>query len=110
VMRVISFIWALVRRLSVAPLSAVMAGGAVAVVYSRLGPRSVVVALLFVAALWGVLHVRRLHRRRGTHGTAAFASAGEMARHGLCSPRGLILGRKGLRYLRFDRPGHLLTF
>src|SRR5690606_14285308 len=46
----------------------------------------------------------------GTHGTAAFASAGEMARHGLRSPRGLILGRKGLRYLRFDRPGHLLTF
>lgn len=109
-MRVISFIWALMRRLPAAPLSAVMIGGMIAVVLSRVGWQHAIVALVLVAALCTALHAWRRYLRRGTHGTAAFASEGEIGRHGLRSPRGLILGRKGLSFLRFDKSGHLLTF
>ncbi len=43
------------------------------------------------------------------HGSASFASPADIARAGLRS-RGVILGRKGGRFVRFGKPGHLLTF
>jgi type IV secretion system protein VirD4 len=45
-----------------------------------------------------------------THGSAAFATAMELYRSRLLGRRGLIIGRRLFRYLRFDRDGHLLTF
>jgi len=45
-----------------------------------------------------------------SHGTASFASMTELWHANLLTGRGVIIGRKRLRYLRFDRDGHLLTF
>jgi len=52
----------------------------------------------------------RLFRRpTDAHGSASFATAGDIRRAGLRA-RGVILGRKGTRLVRFGKPGHLLTF
>jgi len=45
-----------------------------------------------------------------SYGSAAFATLGQLYKNGLLNSRGLIIGRKLGRYLRFDRDGHLLTF
>jgi len=45
-----------------------------------------------------------------SHGAASFASMTELWHANLLTGRGVIIGRKRLRYLRFDRDGHLLTF
>jgi len=51
-----------------------------------------------------------LKPRSTTHGSAAFATMRALYRNCLLDSRGLIIGRKLFRYLRFDRDGHLLTF
>lgn len=45
-----------------------------------------------------------------THGSASFATASEIRHAGLRKHRGLIIGRDRGGMLRFNRPGHLLTF
>src|SRR5690606_37676780 len=58
-------------------------------------------AILFFAS-------RLFRRPSDAHGTATFATPADIGRAGLRS-RGVILGKKGGRFVRFDRPGHLLT-
>ena len=48
-------------------------------------------------------------RRSDAHGSASFATSADIARAGLRA-QGAIIGKKGGRLLRFNRPGHLLTF
>lgn len=59
-----------------------------------------------------VIVVARFSKRQpsNSYGSAAFASIGQLYQNGLLNNRGLIIGRKAWRYLRFDRDGHLLTF
>jgi type IV secretion system protein VirD4 len=45
-----------------------------------------------------------------THGSAEFATESELRHAGLRKSRGLIIGRTRTGLLRFNRPGHLLTF
>src|SRR5882762_5817661 len=52
-----------------------------------------------VLATWGVSW---LPRRRGLHGDARFASRGEIAAAGLFGCEGIILGRRGRRYLMLE--------
>lgn len=60
--------------------------------------------LLCLWAIW-----RMLRRPRNAFGSAAFATTADVRRVGLRG-RGVILGRKGGRFVRFAKPGHLLTF
>src|SRR6266480_4709226 len=57
---------------------------------------SSVVGFALVLATWGV---SCLPRRRGLHGDARFASRAEIAAAGLFGCEGIILGRRGRRYL-----------
>jgi type IV secretion system protein VirD4 len=107
-------IWRLVRFLTLQlPVIAVMAFAALAIL-DNLGLLSrdglIAIALASVAAiLAGVLIVIPFRRAPGSHGTARFASLFEIRKAGLFR-RGLIIGKVKGRFLRFDRPGHLLTF
>jgi len=51
---------------------------------------------------------------KNLHGSAAFANVSDLRRAGLrpmsLRRNGLILGKKNGRFIRFNRPGHLLTF
>jgi len=63
-----------------------------------------------IAAAGILFFAYHLYRRPSdAHGTAAFATPADIGRAGLRS-RGVILGKKGGRFVRFVRPGHLLTF
>ncbi len=57
---------------------------------------SSVIGFALVLTTWGVSW---LPRRRGLHGDARFASRGEIAAAGLFGCEGIILGRRGRRYL-----------
>jgi len=48
-------------------------------------------------------------RPRHTYGSASFADSNDVRQAGL-QKKGFILGKKGGRFIRFDKPGHLLTF
>lgn len=61
---------------------------------------------LLVVVVFGV---RALRRSGGTHGSASFATSIDISNAKLRS-KGVILGKKGGRLVRFARPGHLLTF
>ena len=50
-----------------------------------------------------------LRRPNHAYGTATFAAPSDIRRAGL-RKAGLILGKKDGRFIRFNRPGHLLTF
>lgn len=59
----------------------------------------------------------RLQRRNAdglagsrSHGSAGFASDADLVRAGLVGGRGLIIGKRDGRLLRFDKDGHLITF
>jgi|AACY02.8.fsa_nt_gi Type IV secretory pathway, VirD4 components len=106
--------WRLVRFLTVQlPVIAVLALAALAILenlglLSREGLLAIAMAAA-VAVLAGVLIITPLRRAPNSHGTARFAAPREIRKAGLFR-RGLIIGKlKGL-FLRFDRPGHLLTF
>lgn len=73
--------------------------------------RLVVLGTTGAAAFAAILFFAyRLSRKPSdAHGSAAFATTGDIRRAGLRS-RGVILGRKGGRFIRFGKPGHLLTF
>jgi type IV secretion system protein VirD4 len=63
--------------------------------------------------LYGLL--RRLFAKpKNLHGSAAFARVSNLHQAGLLSWRlrrnGFILGKKNGRFIRFNKPGHLLTF
>lgn len=72
------------------------------------------------AALWGTAGLLILRLKRQAHdraarklrglGTARFAWPNEIRKAGLFKRQGLVLGRHLGRKLRFNRPGHLLTF
>jgi len=57
---------------------------------------------------------RLIAKPKNLHGSAAFAKASELRRTGLQSMglrrNGFILGKKNGRFIRFNKPGHLLTF
>lgn len=63
-----------------------------------------------VLGLLAAFYVGILRRSPTSYGSAAFATLGQLYRNGLLNNRGVIIGRKLGRYLRFDRDGHLLTF
>jgi len=50
-----------------------------------------------------------VRRPKQVYGTAAFATSRDLRRARL-RREGLILGKKGGKFIRFNRPGHLLTF
>ena len=60
---------------------------------------SSVVGFALVLTTWGVSW---LPRRRGLHGDARFASRAEIAAAGLFGREGIILGRRGRRYLMLE--------
>lgn len=106
--------WRLVRFLTVQlPVIAVLALAALAIL-ENLGllTREGLIAIAIAAAaavLAGVLIITPLRRAPNSHGTARFAVPREMRKAGLFR-RGVIIGKLKGRFLRFDRPGHLLTF
>jgi type IV secretion system protein VirD4 len=59
--------------------------------------------------LAGMLCLIPFRRSPDSHGTARFATNAEIRKAGL-RKKGLIIGKLGREFLRFDRPGHLLTF
>lgn len=76
--------------------------------------------VLLQVPLWflvGALAKRSVQQLRGltdekptSHGTARFATPAELRIAGFFGRRGLIVGRLGLRWLRFSREGNVLTF
>lgn len=95
------------------PVIAVMAVASLSILES-LNLLSFDVALLVgVAAigamLAGILCFLPLGSRPKSHGTARFATAAEIRKAGL-HRKGLIVGKWRGGFLRFDQPGHLLTF
>jgi type IV secretion system protein VirD4 len=50
-----------------------------------------------------------IRRPRHTYGSASFADSHDIRQSGL-RKNGFILGKKGGHFIRFDKPGHLLTF
>jgi type IV secretion system protein VirD4 len=70
------------------------------------------IGMLAISAVLVLIAVG-LHRLFGAatevFGTAAFARTSDLRHAGLFR-RGLIIGKEKWRYLRFDKPGHLLTF
>lgn len=72
--------------------------------------RTLLAAIAGVALLVGLWTLWRLFRRpRNVYGSASFASSADLRRAGLRG-RGVILGNKDGRFIRFFKPGHLLTF
>jgi len=71
------------------------------------------IVLGFAVGLLGIgifLVLAALVRRpKQAYGTAAFATSCDLRRARL-RREGLILGKKGGKFIRFNRPGHLLTF
>src|SRR6056297_2539591 len=67
----------------------------------------VAVCVLFPVclAMW-----RYWRRPRNAFGSAAFARRHDVRKAHLLQKGGLIIGRRHGQFLRFDRPGHLLTF
>lgn len=45
-----------------------------------------------------------------SHGSAGFATDGDLMRAGLMGNDGLIVGKRDGRFLRYDKDGHLITF
>lgn len=70
--------------------------------------------LWLLIGLWIKKFVRQLGELLSSpstvHGSARFASLDELALGSFFSGKGLILGRQGLRWLRFNREGNVLTF
>jgi len=64
-----------------------------------------VVALPVLVGLW-----RYMRRPRQAYGSASFAKGRELRKAGLLSSKGPIIGKRDGRFLRYARPGHLLTF
>lgn len=95
------------------PVIAVLAMAAVAIMES-LNLLTVDGALLIsfaavAAIVAGTLCFLPMGVGRHSHGTARFASRAEI-RHAGLRREGVIIGKMGRQFLRFDRPGHLLTF
>lgn len=110
-MRAISFLWALTRLLLTRRLGRIIV--LVAGFYLALYCQTFIIFLTAAGLAAGgaaVAKVSKLFRGRDSHGTARFANDQELTRHGLRGSKGLVVGRKGGRLLRFNRPGHLLTF
>ena len=109
-MRALAFLWALLVRAPMRFLGrtlVVLAGLSLVFVWGFV-PVAVLLGFVLGTGLW--LRIRR-HRKWATlHGSARFATRRDLDGHGLRGRRGLILGRVGRAFLRFDRPGHLLTF
>lgn len=80
--------------------------------YMIVGGPLVWIGMLAISAVLVLIAVG-LHRLFGAatevFGTAAFARTSDLRHAGLFR-RGLIVGKEKWRYLRFDKPGHLLTF
>ena len=86
-----------------------------ATVFVRYTPSAVMLEAIRMGCIAGLvimawLALRLLRTPGDTHGSATFASRFEIMRAGLFRKHGVILGRKGLRLMRFARDGHLLTF
>ncbi|MET4103953.1 type IV secretion system protein VirD4 [Roseovarius sp. MBR-78] len=64
-----------------------------------------VVALPVLVGLW-----RYMRRPRQAYGSASFAKGRELRKAGLLTSKGPIIGKRDGRFLRYARPGHLLTF
>lgn len=45
-----------------------------------------------------------------SHGSAEFATRGELKKAGLLDDKGLVIGKFDNKFLRFNQPGHLITF
>ena len=81
--------------------------------YAALTPLGawVIVAVAAIVALPIVIGVWRYVRRpRQAYGSASFAKGKELRKAGLLTSTGPIIGKRGDRFLRYERPGHLLTF
>lgn len=65
---------------------------------------------LALGAILGFAVIASLFRRpKNIYGSASFATSWELAQADL-RKKGLILGKRAGRFIRFSRPGHLLTF
>tara|TARA_R110002012_G_scaffold82942_1_gene209144 strand:+ start:6626 stop:8146 length:1521 start_codon:yes stop_codon:yes gene_type:complete len=112
-MSLLRFLW---RFYKVASLYLPLIVGCMFVVLGALGGDWLLHPALWGAlgliTLMGALFLRRSVNlpARDTHGSASFAHSREIARRGLFKRRGLIIGKRRGRYLRFAREGHLLTF
>lgn len=62
------------------------------------------------AAIFGSLWRARQSRHVTTYGSARWASPREIARAGLHGDAGVMLGKRGARYLRHDGPEHVMAF
>lgn len=95
------------------PVIAVMAVASLSILESHNLLSFDVALLVGVAAigamLAGILCFLPLGSRLKSHGTARFATAAEIRKAGL-RRKGLIIGKWRDGFLRFDQPGHLLTF
>jgi type IV secretion system protein VirD4 len=109
-MRTISFLWALMRLILTRRLGRIflLAAG----IYLAVTCQMITIFLMAAAlAIAGAAFSKAAGAgRRDSHGTARFANEQDLARHGLRGGKGLIIGRKAMLLLRFNRPGHLLTF
>ena len=56
------------------------------------------------------LRWRRQRRTKHTFGSARFATLRDLAKTNVFTPAGLIVGRFGNRFLRFNREGYVLVF
>jgi len=73
--------------------------------------RGILMASLLALAAYLLKHAAVLvSPTPSSHGTARFATNDDLVRARLTTCRGVILGRKGLRLLRYAGDGHLLTF
>ena len=80
-------------------------------VFNRAGAMAAAGGLLgMAAAVAGSLLRARQARRATTFGSARWAGRREIARAGLFSPHGVVLGKLGRRYLRHDGPEHVMAF
>jgi len=66
---------------------------------------ALLVCLPVLLGLW-----RYARRPRQAYGSASFARGKELRQAGLLTSKGPIIGKRDGRFLRYDRPGHLLTF
>jgi len=60
-------------------------------------------------------HLKSLKKMQGkhtssSHGSAGFAEGSEVKEAGLTGKKGFILGKKDGQFLRFNTPGHMITF
>lgn len=84
---------------------------ALAVAFAWLSKDGGLAGVLFVGGPLAVyLIVKRKGRKSQTHGSADWATSERIKARGLLGNHGVIVGKLGKRFIRFDEAGHLATF